>query len=48
VTLSEAFHAKQRQFMAAVMMRESNKLQRTIDSVEKKIDKFTSQASALD
>lgn len=39
----EAFHAKQQQFMAAVLMRESNKLQRTIDSVEKKIDKFTSQ-----
>lgn len=39
----EAFHAKQQQFVAAVLMRESNRLQRTIDSVEKKIDKFTSQ-----
>lgn len=37
-----AFHAKQRQFVAAVHMRESNKLQRTINSVEKKVDKFTS------
>lgn len=41
--LQEAFQAKQRQFMAAVHMRESNRLQRTIDSVEKKVDKFTSQ-----
>jgi hypothetical protein len=39
----EAFQAKQRQFLAAVVAKESLKLQRIIDSTEAKIDRFTSE-----
>ena len=39
----EAFKAKQRQFLAAVRAKESLKLQRLIDSAEKKIDNFSSK-----
>lgn len=39
----EAFQAKQRQFLAAVVAKESLKLQKVIDSTEVKIDRYTSE-----